>query len=227
MNNDRLNSHDQATRDMHKRDTHNPAVPDAAFYNADMLTVQSANENNKKNNEKTAAKRLPLTGQITAKGLARAAVIAALYVALTLTFGLISFGPTQARISEVLTVLPLFFGFAIPALAIGCMIANIFGGIGVFDIVLGPLASLVAAILTYIIGRAIKNDILRVGLGILPPIIINAFAVPLIFILSGMEVVYIVSVALVGLGQTIVLCGLGIPLYIVVKNLRPRLNILR
>ena len=55
------------------------------------------------------------------------AIIAAAYVALTFfsnIFGL-AYGPIQLRISEVLTILPVFTPAAIPGLTIGCFISNI------------------------------------------------------------------------------------------------------
>ncbi|MEW5995741.1 MAG: QueT transporter family protein, partial [Candidatus Zixiibacteriota bacterium] len=60
----------------------------------------------------------------------------------------ISFGVYQVRIAEALTVLPFLTRAALPGLYIGCLIANMFGGIGIQDILLGPLLTLVAASLT-------------------------------------------------------------------------------
>ena len=78
-----------------------------------------------------------------------AAVTAALYTALTLIAAPISFGNIQFRISEALCILPYFFPQAIPGLFIGCIFSNLFGGMGIFDIVFGSLATLLAAIFTY------------------------------------------------------------------------------
>ena len=55
-----------------------------------------------------------------AKRVAQGAVIAALYVVLTLVFAPISFGAMQVRIAEALTILPLFTPAAIPGLFVGC-----------------------------------------------------------------------------------------------------------
>ena len=76
------------------------------------------------------------------------ALIAALYSALTYAVAPLSFGATQFRISEALTVLPVFTPAAIPGLAIGCVIANIGSPFGPIDIVLGTLATLLAALMT-------------------------------------------------------------------------------
>ena len=54
--------------------------------------------------------------------LAYGAAIAAIYVALTMAFQPISFGPVQFRISEALCILPFFTPAAIPGLFVGCLI---------------------------------------------------------------------------------------------------------
>ena len=59
--------------------------------------------------------------------LTQAAVIAAIYVVLTIfisAFNLAS-GAIQVRISEALTILPCFTPAAIPGLAIGCLLSNL------------------------------------------------------------------------------------------------------
>jgi len=80
--------------------------------------------------------------------LARGAIIAALYAALTLLLAPISYGEVQIRVSEALTLLPILLPEAVPALTIGCMLANVLGGCTIFDIVFGTLATLLAAICT-------------------------------------------------------------------------------
>lgn len=54
-----------------------------------------------------------------------------------------------APVAEGLTVLPILYKEAIPGIFIGVLLANIFGGLGLADIVVGSLTSLVAAYLTY------------------------------------------------------------------------------
>ena len=80
--------------------------------------------------------------------LARGAVIAALYTALTLLLAPISYGQFQVRLSEALTLLPILLPEAVPALAVGCLLSNILGGCTIFDIVFGTLATLLAALCT-------------------------------------------------------------------------------
>ena len=80
--------------------------------------------------------------------LARGAVIAALYTALTLLLAPISYGQLQIRLSEAMTLLPILLPEAVPALAVGCLLSNILGGCTIFDIIFGTLATLLAALCT-------------------------------------------------------------------------------
>ena len=109
----------------------------------------------------------------TAK-LAQGAVIAALYVALTIVFAPISFREVQVRIAEALTILPLFSGAAVPGLYIGCLLANFIGGAAVPDIIFGSLATLIGAIGT----RMLRNR--KPVLGTIPPILSNTIIIPFV-----------------------------------------------
>ncbi len=105
--------------------------------------------------------------------LTQAAAIAAIYVVLTLVFAPFSFGEVQVRISEMLTILPFFTPAAIPGLFVGCLLANIFGGAAVADIVFGSLATLIGAVGSYLLR---KNK----WFVALPPIVSNTIIVPLV-----------------------------------------------
>ena len=83
--------------------------------------------------------------------LTQAGLIAALYVVLTVLFSAFNFGEMQVRVSEMLTILPFFLPAAIPGLFAGCIIGNIIGGAVFADIVFGSLATLVGAVVTYLI----------------------------------------------------------------------------
>ena len=99
--------------------------------------------------------------KITSKRLARAGIIASLYVVLSLaTFGFSS-GAIQLRLSEGLTILPLIFPEAIPALFIGCMLSNLISWCALIDIFLGAVVTLMAGFMTYVIGKIVPNISLR------------------------------------------------------------------
>ena len=105
--------------------------------------------------------------------IAQSAIIAAMYVALTLVFAPISYGAIQVRISEMLTILPMFTPAAIPGLFLGCLIANLIGGAIIWDIVFGSIATLIGAVFGYLLR---KNR----WLVPIPAIIANVVIVPLV-----------------------------------------------
>lgn len=149
----------------------------------------------------------------TAKRCARAGVIAALYALLTVALQPFSFGIFQFRVSEALTVLPAIFPEAIPALFIGCLIANILGN-GIYDIFIGSFATLVAALLTYFVSKAIKNIHLKLFVSAIFPVLCNAIAVPIIFILCGIAThTYIIEVLIIGAEEAGVVYTFGTALY--------------
>jgi uncharacterized membrane protein len=82
------------------------------------------------------------------KFIVKAGIIAAIYTVLTVILGQFSYGPLQFRISEAMTILPIFETAAIPGLAIGCLFANFFSGYGFVDIFFGSLTTLLAAYLS-------------------------------------------------------------------------------
>ena len=81
--------------------------------------------------------------------MAQAAMIAALYVVLTMVFAPFSFREIQVRVSEALTILPAFTPAAVPGLFIGCLLANLLGGAAVPDVIFGSLATLIGAFFTW------------------------------------------------------------------------------
>lgn len=105
--------------------------------------------------------------------LSQAAMIAALYVVLTLlanALGLANYA-IQVRFSEALTILPFFTAAAIPGLTIGCLLSNIFTFCAPLDILFGTLATLIGALGTYALRRF-------EWLAPLPPILANTIIVP-------------------------------------------------
>ena len=107
--------------------------------------------------------------------ITQAAVIAALYVVLTLfinAFDLAS-GASQVRISEALTILPYFTPAAVPGLFIGCLLSNFMTGAAIWDIIFGSLATLIGAIGTYLL-RKWK------WCAPLPPILSNTIIIPFV-----------------------------------------------
>lgn len=146
---------------------------------------------------------------------AQAAMIAAIYVVLTLLGASFSYGEIQVRFSEALTILPVFTPAAVPGVFLGCLISNILGGCILPDIIFGSLATLAGAVFT----RKLRSK--SKFLAPLPPIIANALIVPFILKYGYMMPLPIPFMMLtVGIGE-IISCGvLGLVLYTALNKYR-------
>lgn len=165
--------------------------------------------------------------------VAQAGVIAAVYAALTLAMVQtpLGYGPVQLRLSEALTVVACLTPAAIPGLWAGTLIANAWmlaqvGALGLLDVVFGSLATLAGAVWMWRFRE-------RTALALAGPVVANALIVPayLPVMLAGVIGVgfyriealgidasgawitmYLFGVAAVGIGQALVVYGLGLPL---------------
>lgn len=175
-----------------------------------------------------------------ARTIAHAGVIAAVYAALTLLViqNPLGYGPVQFRLSEAVVVVACLTPAAIPGLAVGALVANAFmltqfGVLALFDVVFGSLASLLGAMWTW-------RHRERPGLALAGPVISNALIVPayLPVMLAGATGIdfyripvlgidvsgawwsmYAFGFVAVGIGQAVVIYGLGLPLLGVLKRL--------
>ena len=139
--------------------------------------------------------------QYSTRDLARAAVIAAAYAALAWIsnfFGL-AFPAIQFRLSE-----------AIPGLAVGCLITNLLSPYGLLDLVVGTLATLLAAVWS---GRCRSAWTAAV-----PPVVCNAVIVGamLAWESTGFSAafagLFAYNALTVGIGEAAVCFLLGVPL---------------
>lgn len=142
--------------------------------------------------------------KFTTKMTVQGAVIAAVYVVLTLVFAPISYGVIQFRISEALCILPYFTVAAVPGVSIGCLLANILGGAALPDIIFGTLATLIGAICSY------KLRIISKWLVCVPPIAANTVIIPLVLKFAyGMSDLIPYMMLTVGAGEVLAAALLG------------------
>lgn len=134
----------------------------------------------------------------------RASIIAAIYTITTYIFAPISYGPLQFRISEALTVLPMLFPEAIPGLFVGTMLANLLGGLGLWDVIGGSIVTLFASTITYIYRHSV--------VAYLAPIFLNAFLIS-IYLAIIFQVPYWLTVLYIGISEAIIVILLGYPLF--------------
>ena len=158
--------------------------------------------------------------KFTTRDLTLAAVLAAVYAALTITLPVPQYGAVQIRFAEALTVLPFLFPAATPGLFVGCIIANLFSPF-VLDVVFGSMATLLACLWT--------SRMTSRWLAPLPPVLCNA-------VIVGAEIAYFATLdgaafwpayglnaLTVGLGEAIA-CGV---LGTLLLRLLPRVPSLR
>lgn len=147
--------------------------------------------------------------------LTQAAMIAALYVVFTLiaaALGLSSM-QVQIRFSEALTILPYFTITAIPGVFIGCLLSNILAGGALLDIIFGSLATLIAAVGTYLLRR-------QKWLAPVPPIVANTLIIPFVIKAAyGIGPVWL-SFITVGAGELLSAGVLGMLLLFVLEKYR-------
>ena len=148
------------------------------------------------------------------KNIVFGGMTAALYVVLTIVaaaFGLAS-GAVQVRLSEALTILPVFSAAAIPGLTVGCVLANLITGCLPWDVVFGSLATLIGAV-----GTRMLRD--KPMLAWIPPVISNMVIVPIVLMkVYGLPDAWWYLTLTVGAGE-VISCGvLGLLLYRSVKN---------
>lgn len=161
---------------------------------------------------------------LSARRLARCAMVAAAYVVLCLAFQPISYGPVQVRLAEALCLLPVFGGEYAAAVTLGCVLANLFG-YGPLDALFGGLATLLACLFTW----RLRGVRLR-GLALpasLPPVIFNAVIVgaelTLFFTDGGASLpAFLWNSLTVGIGEAISCCVLGTALVRAIER-RPQL----
>lgn len=137
------------------------------------------------------------------RNLVFGALIAAIYVVLTMVFRPISFGPIQFRISEALCVLPYFTPAAIPGVTIGCLISNMLGGSVMMDVVFGSLATLIGAVGSWLLrwNRFLVS---------VPPIVSNMLIIPWVlkFAYGSEDMIWYMMVT-VGIGEILAIGVLG------------------
>ena len=126
--------------------------------------------------------------QMNPKRLTKIAAVAAIYTVISLVLAPFSYGPIQVRIAEALTLLPLIWKPGIIALTLGCFLTNFIGvamhATGPIDIVVGTLATFLAAVCTYKLkDRKVKGIPV---LAILMPVLFNGVFV-------GLELAWILN----------------------------------
>lgn len=150
--------------------------------------------------------------------LTKAAVIAAAYVALTYVNYEFSYGAIQFRLSEALTILPVFCPAAIPGLTLGCLLSNLLSKLGPWDMLFGTLATLIACIVTY----AARNLTIKgfPPVSFLSPVVFNGLIIgaEIAFFFEKNAALFWPSAASVAAGEAAVVFILGTALFFAIAK---------
>lgn len=121
-------------------------------------------------------------------GLVRAAIVAALYVVLTILVAPLAYGALQLRLSEILNYLGLYNRRYIYAITLGVFISNIFSSAGAIDMVIGTLATFVFLWL----GRWAGNQFVKINKSHLKhdPMIYKYIIMLISFVLQMLPIAY-------------------------------------
>ncbi len=156
----------------------------------------------------------------------QAAVIAALYVALTYAQEILWPGSAsmqvQFRISEMLTMLALFTPAAVPGLTIGCVLANVVSVSALpVDMIVGPIATLLA-VLAMRQCRNIRLWKLPLVSALMPALfngVIVGWEIEVFFIDGPFHFTsFLLQAGLVALGECAVLLLLGLPFAVLIEK---------
>ena len=124
-------------------------------------------------------------GSITTRLITEGAIIAGLYVVLSLITYQFSYLEIQCRVAEALCMTVYFTPAGAWGVCIGCFITNLFGG-SWMDTVFGTLATIIAVLLTLPIAKALKTkfgdnlDIKHSLLIPIPTVVVNAVIIPFV-----------------------------------------------
>ncbi len=148
------------------------------------------------------------------RALALSAIITALYAAITIVLGALSYGPIQCRISDCLIPTSAVLGWpAVVGVTLGCVIANFYYQLGLIDVVFGSLANLLASTLSLFLRK-------RLWLACLVPAFVVGFIVGgYLWLFFGLP--WWFTVVTVTVGSLISISGLG---YILCKALQQGLK---
>lgn len=151
------------------------------------------------------------------KFMVQAAIIAAVYVVLMISFAPLTSGLFQLRFSEALTVLPALTSAAVPGLFVGCLLGNFLVGASLPDIIFGSLTTLAAAYLSYLLRG-------RKWLVPMPPVVLNAIVVGYMLIhVYGVPVSLFAAMAWVAAGEIAACYIIGYPLLTVLNRYKGKI----
>lgn len=149
--------------------------------------------------------------------LTQTALVAALYVVVTVILAVISFGAVQLRLSEMFNYLALFNKRYVFAVTLGVVLANFYSPTWIIDVPLGGFATLLVLLLCRSLTKNIQSIALKfVITGIL-------FTVSMVTVAGQLTIVlglpFWPTYALVAIGEALSMAVGGITIYMLNKKI--------
>ena len=151
---------------------------------------------------------------LTARRITQGAIIAALYVVLSLLTYQFSYLEIQCRVAEALCMTLFFTPAGAWGVCIGCFITNMFGG-SWMDTVFGSLATIIAVLTTMPIVKHIKKkcgdtlDFKHSLLIPIPTVLVNAIIIPFV-LYYGYGISSMGSATAKGMVLLLMACSVGL-----------------
>lgn len=147
--------------------------------------------------------------------MVRQAVIAALYVVLTVTLGSLAYGPIQFRYAEVLNFLAFFNPMNSLGIVLGVFISNIWSPLGAADLIFGTLHTAIAV-------RMISKSE-NLWIASLWPTVFGFIIGFELSVIAGFGSIFIMT-ANVMISEFIIMTIIGVPLFKLLRKNKAFLN---
>lgn len=154
------------------------------------------------------------------KRIARIAIVAALYFALTLAVAPIAFGQVQFRVSEILVLLCFYNKDYCYSMGLGCLLANFFSPMWTLDVPFGTLATVIAVVLIVVLGKNLL-------IASLFPVIINGIIVGLELYVAFGGLPLWMFMASVAFGELVVVTIVGVPVFKLLEKNQTFMKLIR
>ena len=156
--------------------------------------------------------------KITVAELTKMAIITALYVVITIALSTISFGVVQFRIAEMFNFLALYKKRYIYAVTLGVAIANLWSQLGIIDVVVGSLATLITLTIVHHVLKKVENEILKYVITIII-VSISMFSIAGIIVMVEPGTPFLATWLTLAIEETITMSIGGVIIYTLNKRL--------
>jgi len=157
------------------------------------------------------------SSRLSVSELTKMALVAALYVSVTVLLSVISFGAVQLRLSEMFNYLALYNKRYVVAVTLGVILANFMSPTWIVDVPIGGIATFLVLLLCRSITKHIANDI---GKMVVTALI---FAVSMFTVAGQLTILYDLPFwatwFTVGIGELLSMTVGGLTIYLLNKKI--------